>query len=63
MRQYSDAINTYEHIMDEMKENVDYTIGKPSVHLFHPSVHLFHPFFIYPFSNEPITVLLCIGRF
>ena len=42
MRQYSDAINTYEHIMDEMKENVDYTIGKPSVHLFHPfflSIH------------------------
>ena len=32
MGQYNDAINTYEHLMSEMKENGNYDVGK-NVHV------------------------------
>ena len=38
MGQYNDAINTYEHLMSEMKENGNYDVGK-NVHV-HVHVHV-----------------------
>ena len=29
MGSYNDAINTYEHIMNEMKDKADFAVGRP----------------------------------
>ena len=34
MGQYNDAINTYEHLMSEMKENGNYDVGKKCMYMY-----------------------------
>ena len=34
MGQYNDAINTYEHLMSEMKENGNYDVGKKYMYMY-----------------------------